>query len=94
MPALKLYHYPRTCSRITVTALIKMGIDFESVIIDIKKGEQQSPAYLAVNPDGKVPALLDDGEVLTQNAAILTYLHRMQPTAGLLPSTDELVQEI
>ncbi|MEL6363083.1 MAG: glutathione S-transferase family protein [Pseudomonadota bacterium] len=93
MPALTLYHYPRACSRVTVTALIKMGFDYESVIIDITKGEQKSPAYLAVNPDGKVPALLVDGEIITQNAAILTYLHRLQPTAGLLPQTDDLVQE-
>lgn len=93
MPALTLYHYPRACSRVTVTALIKMGFDYESVIIDITKGEQKSPAYLAVNPDGKVPALLVDGEIITQNAAILTYLHRLQPTAGLLPQTDDLFQE-
>lgn len=93
MPVLKLYHYPRACSRVTVTALIKMGLDYESEIIDITKGEQKSPAYLAVNPDGKVPALLVDGEIITQNAAILTYLHRLQPTAGLLPPTENLVQE-
>ena len=93
MPVLTLYHYPRACSRVTVTALIKMGLDYKSVIIDITKDEQKSPAYLAVNPDGKVPAVLVDGKVITQNAAILTYLHRLQPTAGLLPPTENLVQE-
>jgi glutathione S-transferase len=70
-----------------------MGLDYKSVIIDITKDEQKSPAYLAVNPDGKVPAVLVDGKVITQNAAILTYLHRLQPTAGLLPPTENLVQE-
>ena len=70
-----------------------MGLNYKSVIIDITKDEQKSPAYLAVNPDGKVPALSVDGKIITQNAAILTYLRRLQPTAGLLPPTDGLVQE-
>ncbi|MEO0327128.1 MAG: glutathione S-transferase family protein, partial [Pseudomonadota bacterium] len=93
MPSLTLYHYPRACSRVTVTAMIKMGIEYKSIIIDITKDQQNSPEYLAVNPDGKVPALLVDGEIITQNAAILTYLHRLQPSAGLLPSTETLAQE-
>lgn len=93
MPELTLYHYPRACSRVTVTALIKMGLDYKSVIVDITKDEQKSPAYLAINPDGKVPALLVDDQIITQNAAILTYLHQLQPTAGLLPPSDNLVQE-
>jgi len=93
MPSLTLYHYPRACSRVTVTALIKLGLNYKSVIIDILKGEQKSPTYLAVNPDGKVPALLVGDEIITQNAAILTYLHRLQPSAGLLPQSNDIVEE-
>ena len=93
MRKLKLYHYPRACSRVTVTALIKLGFDYESEIIDITKNQQKSDAYLAVNPDGKVPTLLADGEIITQNAAILTYLHRLQPNAGLFPTTKSLIEE-
>ncbi|MEM7004742.1 MAG: glutathione S-transferase family protein [Pseudomonadota bacterium] len=91
--ALKLYHFPGACSRVTVTALIKLGLEYESEIIDITKGEQKSPAYLAVNPDGKVPAMLVGQEVLTQNASILLFLHHLYPTGGLLPQVSGLVEE-
>lgn len=94
MTELKLYHYPRACSRVTVTALIKLGLNYDSVIIDITKGEQKSAEYLAINPDGKVPALWVNGEIITQNAAILTFLHRLYPKSGLLPQAEDLVQEI
>lgn len=92
MPKLTLYYCPGTCSRVTMTALAKLGLNYESEFIDLSKGEQKSAAYLAINPDGKVPALLADGQVLTQNAAILSYLHRLQ--GGLLPPTQTLMEDM
>lgn len=91
MQNVKLYHYPGACSRVTLTALIKLGLEFDTQKIDILKGEQHSEEYRAVNPDGKVPALLAGGEIITQNAAILLYLHSLSPDGGLLPSTTDPV---
>lgn len=49
------------------------------------KGEHRSPDYLKVNPKGKVPALVMDGQALTENVAILSYLNLKHPEAKLLP---------
>ncbi|MEM6957225.1 MAG: glutathione S-transferase family protein [Myxococcota bacterium] len=90
---MKLYHFPGACSRVTVTALIKLGLTYESELIDISTGEQKSQAYLAVNPDGKVPAMVIGKEVLTQNASILLYLHGLRPEGGLLPRVEGPIRE-
>jgi glutathione S-transferase len=55
-------------------------------VVALRDGEQRSPAYLAINPRGHVPALDVDGDVITENAAILAYLGRRYPAAALLPS--------
>jgi len=68
-----------------------LQIEHETQLVDLTKGEQTKPEYLGgVNPRGKVPALrLEDGGILTENVAILTYLARTFPAANLLP-TDTL----
>ncbi|MEM9624335.1 MAG: glutathione S-transferase family protein [Pseudomonadota bacterium] len=83
---LKLYYFPRACSRVTMNALEEGGLAYESEVINIMAGHQKSPEYLAVHPSGKVPALCVDDEVLTENASILSYLNDLCPEAGLLPS--------
>jgi glutathione S-transferase len=85
-----LYFAPGACSRVTTTALEEIGLDFEDRPINIFIGEQRSPDYLAINPNGKVPALLVDDRVLTENAAILIYLDEAYPKAGLLPDSADL----
>jgi len=85
VPHLKLFHYPiRACSHVTFTALTEAGLDFEDVAVDIRKPDRTSEHLLA-SPEGKVPALLVDGEPLTENVAILTFLNQLAPGAGLLP---------
>lgn len=75
-----LYQYPlRACSTVTVNAMLELGLEFEDRVIDILKGEQKDSSYLKVNPQGKVPALSVDGEVLVENAAILLYLDSLIP---------------
>ncbi|MEM8917465.1 MAG: glutathione S-transferase family protein [Pseudomonadota bacterium] len=92
MQKLKLYQFPRACSRVILTALEEGGFDYEDQVINIMKGEQRSPEYLKINPDGKVPALIvNDEHVITQNASIQLFLHGLKPTAGLLPATDDPV---
>ncbi len=85
MPELILYHFPGACSRVTMTALEHTGAAFEDRMVDLMAGEHLKPEYRATNPHGKVPALLVDGRLLTENAAILTWLDETFPAAGLLP---------
>ncbi len=86
MTGITLYHTPASCSRVTMNALEEIGLDFSGQALSLTANQQKSPAYLAINPKGKVPALRIDGRLLTENAAILHYLHRRNPEAGLLPA--------
>ena len=84
---MKLYHFPRACSRVTMTALEEAGFTYEDQVVNILKGKQKHPDYLAVHRSGKVPALAVDEGVLTENAAIIAYLNSQAPEAELLPPT-------
>ncbi len=93
MPKLKLYMMPFACSRVTLNALEEAGLDYEVQAINLLKGEQKSPDYLKIHPGGKVPALSVDGNIITENAAILIYLNALAPEAGLLPNTDDPLEQ-
>ncbi|MEY4722815.1 MAG: hypothetical protein RLZZ324_328 [Candidatus Parcubacteria bacterium] len=54
--------------------LAELGLEYESMPLDMAKGEHKQPAYLAVNPAGQVPTMIHDGMVLTESAAIVHYL--------------------
>ena len=72
---LTLYYGPGACSMASHIVLEESGEKYEGRKVNLAQGEQRSPEYLKVNPHGKVPALrLDNGEVLTENAAILPTL--------------------
>jgi glutathione S-transferase len=81
---LTLYFSPGSSSMAPHIALHETGAAFESRPVVLRK-ETRTPAYLALNPEGKVPTLLVDGRPLTEVAAILFYLARRFPEAGLLP---------
>jgi maleylpyruvate isomerase len=67
-------------------ALNLKGLEAERRFVHLRKGEQRTPAYLEVNPQGLVPALvLDDGTALTQSLAIIEYLDEKHPAPPLLP---------
>lgn len=83
---LKLYFAPGACSFVPHALLEAAGAAFEPVLVKLHKGEQASPDYLALNPRGQVPVLVDDGEVITQILAIVTWLDHRFPQAGFLPS--------
>jgi glutathione S-transferase len=87
MATLKLFHFPGGCSRVTMTALEAAGCDFEDEMVNLMAGEHLRPAYRNQNPRGKIPALLVDGELLTENAAILTWIDATYPGAKLFPPT-------
>lgn len=85
---LTLYLSPGSSSMAVHIALHEIGVNFESRPISFNKQEQHAPGYLAVNPEGKVPTLLIDGRPLTEVAAILYYLGKRFPEAGLWPASD------
>jgi glutathione S-transferase len=85
---LTLYFAPGASSMAPHIALHEIGAPFEARPISFAKHEQRSPAYLALNPEGKVPVLLVDGRVMTEVAAILYFLARLRPDAGLWPAGD------
>ena len=69
-------------------ALHEIGVPFESCPLSFAQGEQRHSSYLALNTEGKVPTLMIDGRPLTEVAAILYYLARTNPAAGLMPAND------
>jgi glutathione S-transferase len=85
---LTLYFAPGSSSMAAHIALHEVGAPFESRPLSFAQREQRQPAYLALNPEGKVPTLVIDGRPLTEVAGILFYLARMYPAAGLWPEDD------
>ena len=83
-----LYFSPGSSSMAVHIALHEIGIDFERRLVSLAKREQFAPEYLAINPEGKVPTLLIDGRAMTEVAAILYYLAKRFPEAGLWPAGD------
>ncbi|MCB2018311.1 MAG: glutathione S-transferase family protein [Hydrogenophaga sp.] len=83
----KLFFAPGACSFVPHAMLELAGATFEPMMVKLHKGEQHSPEYLALNPRGQVPVLVDDGEVITQIVAILLHLDARFPDAGILPAS-------
>ena len=84
--SLKLFYAPGACSFVPHAMLELAGAPFEPVAVKLHKGEQRAPEYLALNPRGQVPVLVDGGEVITQIVAILLHLDARFPQAGILPA--------
>ena len=84
-PRLKLYHGAPSRSSVVRWMLEEIGEPYEIELLDLKAGDQTKASYLAINPMGKVPALVDDGVVITEVAAICCYLADAYPEAGLAP---------
>ena len=83
--AIKLYYAPGACSLASHIALEDTGLAYETVKINTAEGEQRSPAYLAINPRGRVPTVIVDGHVLTENVGIMTYFAGAYPKANIWP---------
>jgi glutathione S-transferase len=80
---LKLFHSPDSCARAVHIALEEAGADYEAVRMSLPDGDQRKPEYLAINPKGRVPALVTDAGVLTETPAILTYIAQLYPDSPL-----------
>jgi len=86
--ALTLYTNPMSRGRIARWMLEEIGAPYETVVLDYATG-MKAPDYLAINPMGKVPAIVHDDRVVTEGAAICAYLAEAFPHAGLAPTDAE-----
>ena len=87
---MKLYWGKHTCAIGTHVLLEEIGKPYDTEQLDVASGATQKPPFTDVNPKGKVPTLVrDDGSVLTEYAAIATWLARTNPDKHLLPSDPE-----
>jgi glutathione S-transferase len=84
-----LFHAPQTRSTAALTLLEELGAPYELKILNMKAEEQREPAYLAINPLGKVPAIRHRGALVTEQIAIFIYLADLFPEAGLAPAIDD-----
>ncbi|HEX2670880.1 MAG TPA: glutathione S-transferase family protein [Polyangiaceae bacterium] len=86
---MKLYLNPLSPNvrRVRLTAAV-LGIELEEKLLDFSKGEHKNPEYLALNPNGAVPTLVDGDFVLTESRSIMQYLASKKPESGLLPKDE------
>jgi glutathione S-transferase len=87
---MKLYEFAPTRSIRVRWTLQELGVEFEAVTVNLLAGEHQSPAFLKINPAGKLPVLVDGDMVLTESIAIVQYLADKYPDKALIPT--ELLQ--
>jgi glutathione S-transferase len=83
---MKLYGFPPTRSIRVLWTLRELDVEFEFINVDPAKGEHRRPEFLAMNPAGKLPVLVDGDFILTESVAIVLYLAEKYPEKGLLPA--------
>lgn len=86
--SLRFYYAPRSCALASHIVLEHVGARYEAIKLDFAQKQQQSPEYLAVNPKGRVPALVTDRGLITETPAILFYLAQTNPDYCLAPLDD------
>lgn len=84
-----LYHAPQTRSSGTLLLLEELGAPYHLHLINMKAGEHRQPAFLAINPMGKVPAITHRGALVTEQVAVSIYLADLFPANGLTPAIDD-----
>ena len=83
--AVVFYHWPMSRARMVHWMLEETGAPYRVELLNLEKGEHKKPAYLAVNPMGKVPAIVHRGTVITETGAIIAYLADEFDAASLAP---------
>jgi glutathione S-transferase len=84
----RLYYATGTCALATHIALEEAGAPYEAVRLDFASQAQRSPEYLAINPKGRVPALVTENRTITETPALLLFVAQRFPAAELAPLTD------
>jgi len=88
---MKLYEFAPTRSIRVRWVLQELGVEFEAISINMRAGEHRTPDFLAINPAGKLPALVDGEHIITESVAITLYLGEKYPESNLVP-TDLLLR--
>lgn len=83
---LVFYHNPMSRGRIVHWMLEEVGAPYETKIVNLEKREHKAPEFVALNPMGKIPAIVHNGTVVTESAAICAYLADAFPRVGLAPA--------
>ena len=86
---MKLYWAPNSRSLTVVWMLEELGVPYERVLVDIRSGEQDKPAYRAIHPMGKVPALVDGDMIVSEQGAICVWLADRFPERKMAPAIDD-----
>lgn len=89
MAKLKIYGVPRSRAFRTLWLTKELGLDYDNVAVDFATGETRQPAYLAINPNGHVPTIDDDGFILWESMVINLYLAKKHASGTLYPTTLE-----
>ena len=85
---LTYYYAPRTCALAAHLALEHAGANYEAIVLNFAAQAQRSPEFLAINPKGRVPALVTERGILTEIPALLLFVAQRFPEAGLAPLDD------
>ncbi len=84
-PRVTLFHAPNTRSSGALALMEELGVPYDLHVLNTKKGEQREAKYLAINPMGKVPAVLHEGALVTEQGAVFMYLADLYPEKSLAP---------
>jgi glutathione S-transferase len=82
----QLYYYPLNASMAPHFILEELSVDFELILVDRKSDAQKSPDYLALNPAGRIPTLIDNGFAIFESPAICVHLAEAHPSSNLIPN--------
>jgi glutathione S-transferase len=86
--SMRFYYAPLSCALATHIVLEHIGADYEAEKLNLRDNDQNAPGYLAINPKGRVPALVTDNGILTETPALLLYLAQNYPAAKMAPLDD------
>src|SRR5580765_1112102 len=90
MAAVTLYHWePNANSGKPMLALMEKGVAFDSHYLDLLRFDQHQPGYLAINPQGTIPAMRHGERVLTESTAIMEYVDEALPGPPLMPASPQ-----
>jgi glutathione S-transferase len=89
--AITIYYGAGSCAFSVLVALEQAGVIYRPIKLDLAAGEQRNQDYLAINPRGRVPAMVVDGTVITEALAVLSYLACRYPAARILPIENPLL---
>jgi glutathione S-transferase len=86
LPRVTFFYAPQTRAGGTLALFEELGVDYDLHLLSLKAGTQRAPEYLAINPMGKVPAIVHDGALVAEQPAVFIYLADLYADKGLAPA--------